>query len=237
MVCPTCTQYDFASINEGYSWVYSPNFDVVLARKHMCDGATLRTGFVNLACFGFICIGSIFLTLYLRRMEKLFDEDEQTTQDYSIRVDNPPEDARDPLEWTEFFREEFDAHVTGCTIALDNDRLVRTLKQRRELMRKLEAQVEPGTSLDMVTLAAIAVDKDRERSFFARMISCIVPGFPETYGKLAVFTSIVQGLAQQEYPVTNVFLTFETEILLRREVRLRIGRIFWGLTFDEIVER
>ena len=149
--------------------------------------------------------------MYLNRVLVLFDEDEMTTGDYSVLIDNPPEDARDPLEWKNFFKNEFDAHVTGCTIALSNDRLVRSLKERRELMRKLEAMVEPGTSLDMVTLAAIAVDKDRERSFFARMMSCIWNGFPEIYGKLAVLTSICQGLAQQEYPVTNVFLTFETE--------------------------
>lgn len=216
VVCPTCTNETFPEVSEGYTWVRNDVLNLTMARKNLCEGATISTGVVNFCGFLAICIGSVFLFIYMNRMEKQFDEDEQTAQDYSILIDNPPEDARDPMEWKEFFEDNFNVHVTCCTIGLDNDRLVGALVERREKMRKLECWVEPGTSLDMVTLAGISIQEEKKRSLMKRVLqNYFVPGFPETFGRLAVLTAEVQGLAQQEYPVSNVFLTFETEAAQR----------------------
>lgn len=153
------------------------------------------------------------------------DEDEQTAQDYSIVIDNPPGDATDPEEWRAFFKEAFGSHVTGCTVAVDNDLLVRTLVERREKMRMLELDVEPGTSLDIVTIAGIAAKRERERSGIASLIAWVAPGFPEHFARMAVLTAKVQGLAQQDYPVTNVFVTFETETGQRKALeKLTVGQ-------------
>jgi hypothetical protein len=145
-------------------------------------------------------------------MEVAFDEDEQTAQDYSIVVSNPPGDATDPEEWHIFFRDAFDgAHVTACTVAVDNDLLVRSLVERREKLRQIEMLVEPGTSLDTLTLAGLAAKQERERKFFGYLLALVVPGLPELFARLTVLTAKVQGLAQQDYPATNIFVTFETE--------------------------
>ena len=86
---------------------------------------------INFAALIFVIFGSYAMNRYLRHMEVQFDEDEQTAQDYSIIINNPPDDATDPEEWKEYFKAAFDAHVTGCTVAVDNDILVRTLVERR----------------------------------------------------------------------------------------------------------
>jgi hypothetical protein len=52
-----------------------------------------------------LLIATALLGEYLRRQEVQFDEDEQTAQDYSIRIANPPPDATDPEEWRNFFLE------------------------------------------------------------------------------------------------------------------------------------
>jgi hypothetical protein len=150
-------------------------------------------------------------------MEVAFDEDEQTAQDYSIVIDNPPGDAYNPEEWRKFFFDNFDeAQVTVCTIAVDNDLLVRTLVERRETLRKIEMSVEPGTSLDTLTLARIAAKQENERRFVGRVMAAVVPGIPELFSRLVVLAAKVQGLAQQDYPAKHVFITFETEAAQRR---------------------
>ena len=75
----------------------------------------------------------------------------------------------------------------------------------------LELLVEPGTKLDIVTLAGIAAAKERERSGLQSIMAMLAPGIPEIFSRMAVLTAKIQGLAQQDYPVTNVFITFETE--------------------------
>jgi Calcium-activated chloride channel len=71
--------------------------------------------------------------------------------------------------------------------------------------------IKSGTSLDTLTIARIATKQERERRVLARFVALFVPGIPEYFSHLTVMTAKVQGLAQQHYPATNVFLSFETE--------------------------
>ena len=185
--------------------------DVFFLRNNCAAPPSIQTSMINYTTLIFVMIGTVILNLYLKRMEVAFDEDEQTAQDYSVVIANPPGDATDPEEWHLFFRAAFDAHVTACTVAVDNDLLVRSLVERREKLRQIEMLVEPGTPLDTLTLAGIAAKQERERKFFGHLLALIVPGIPELFARLTVLTAKVQGLAQQDYPATNVFVTFETE--------------------------
>jgi Calcium-activated chloride channel len=186
------------------------------ALRNDCNGATIQQGMVNYATLWFICAGVLGLNLYLRYMEVKMDEDEQTAQDYSIVVENPPSDATDPGEWKEFFDTTFGTHVTACTVAVNNDLLVQSLVERREVLRKIEMMVEPGTAMDRLTLAGIAAKEEFGRRFVQSLVARLVPGLPELFARLVVLTAKVQGLAQQSYPATNVFVTFETEADQRR---------------------
>jgi hypothetical protein len=223
VVCPDCNSSTELSAAAN---VYFPNIrrasafqpdamvnvsDVFFLRNN-CASPAIQTSMINYATLIFVMLGTVGLNMYLRRMEVAFDEDEQTAQDYSIVIANPPGDATDPEEWHVFFRDAFDgAHVTACTVAVDNDLLVRSLVERREKLRQIEMLVEPGTPLDTLTLAGIAAKKERERKFFGHLMALVVQGIPELFARLTVLTAKVQGLAQQDYPATNVFVTFETE--------------------------
>jgi hypothetical protein len=214
--CPNCTSGDFEATRFAYG-TNDAGLNVTFVLRNTCEGATIEQGFINYASLMLIMLGTVFLNRYLKRMEVAFDEDEQTAQDYSIVIGNPPGDATDPDEWRIFFHDCFDgAKVTALTVAVDNDLLVRSLVERREKLREIEMMVEPGTSLDTLTLAGIAAKQERERSVWGRWKSMIIPGIPELFSRTVVLTAKVQGLAQQDYPATNVFVTFETEADQRR---------------------
>ena len=200
---------------------------MIFTLKNMCDGATIEQGFVNFATLVLVLIGIFAFSIYLKRMEIRYDEDEQTAQDYSIVVENPPGDATDPKEWKKFFYDNFEgAHTTAVTIAVDNDLLVRSLVQRREILREIEMKVEPGTSMDTLTLAGIAAREERSRRFLGRLMALVIPGVPELFAKLVVLTSKVQGLSQQDYPASHIFVTFETEAAQRRVLEaLSVGSL------------
>jgi Calcium-activated chloride channel len=190
--------------------------DVPFFLKNNCDQSDIQASMFNYGTLLFVMVGTIVLNMYLRRMEIAYDEDEQTAQDYSIVIENPPGDATHPQEWHDFFREAFDgAHVTCCTVAVDNDLLVRSLVERREKLRQIEMMLQPGTSLDTLTLAGIAAKEERERRFWGTLKAYFVAGIPELFARVTVLTAKVQGLAQQDYPASNVFVTFETEAAQR----------------------
>ncbi|KAL3925047.1 MAG: hypothetical protein SGILL_000669, partial [Bacillariaceae sp.] len=182
------------------------------ALRNDCDGTPWQLGAVNFASVIWVLLATFVLGVYLKRQEIQFDEDEQTAQDYSIVVSNPPPDAKDPDEWATFFRENCDgAHVTVCTIAVDNDLLVRTLVERRERLRKISNMQEPGSSMKMLDLAKVAAEEERKRNFWGKLLAMAAPGIPEHFSRIVALNAKVEGLAQLEYPVTKIFLTFETE--------------------------
>lgn len=201
--------------------------EVTFTLKNLCDGATLEQGFINYGTLVLVLVGIFLFSVYLKIMEVRYDEDEQTAQDYSIVVENPPADATDPEEWKKYFYDNFDgAHVTAITIAVDNDLLVRSLVRRREVLREIEMMVEPGTSMDTLTLAGIAAKEERARRFFGRLKAKVSPGVPELFAQLVVLTSKVQGLSQQNYPSSNIFVSFESEAGQRRVLEaLSVGSL------------
>lgn len=84
-----------------------------VALKNDCDATLPQLGAVNYITVILMLVSTTLLGEYLRRQEVAFDEDEQTAQDYSVRVTNPPPDALEPEEWRRFFMENCDgAQVT-----------------------------------------------------------------------------------------------------------------------------
>lgn len=215
VVCPDCidaTERYFKAPRQAYGIQQDTGSnETVFFLRNNCSPSNIQTSMINFATLVFIIVGTVFLDVYLRRMEVAFDEDEQTAQDYSIVIENPPGDATDPAEWRDFFLNGWGAHVTACTIAVDNDLLVRSLVERREKLRTIEMLIEPGTSMDTLTLAGIAAHNERQRRFWGNVKAFLVPGIPELFARITVLNAKVQGLAQQDYPATNVFVTFETE--------------------------
>jgi len=219
--CPTCTLDDFADAPHRIatsSSVYGSGNDLIFVMKNYCDGAKLPLASVNYATLLFVIYGMININRHLEEQEVEFDEDEQTAQDYSIVIKNPPPDATDPEEWKAFFDKKFGGgvHVTCCTVARDNPLLVRALVRRREILQMLKWKTQPGTPLDVPTLTAIAFEMRRHRSFLERMKSLAIPGVPELLQRLTSINAKIRKLSLRKYPATKVFVTFETEEAQRR---------------------
>ena len=205
----------------------SNSTSLTFALKNNCDGATLQNGFVNYGTMIVVLLGTLLLAKYLKQQEVQFDEDEQTAQDYSIVITNPPHDAHDPQEWRTFFLEQLGATATVVTCAVDNDLLVQTLVERREILRTIENSVEPGTSLDILNLAKIAAEIEHSRvKFHQKLMAIIAPGLPGLFSRLVALNAKVQGLSQLDYPCTNVFVSFETEADQRKVLsKLSVGSL------------
>lgn len=226
--CPGC-QYEPLN-NERLGYVYFDGYGVNLtySLRNNCNGATQEAGFLNFGVLIFILFGLFLLNHYLMKMEVIFDEDEQTAQDYTILVKNPPSNATDPEEWRNFFLNNLGAtHVVAVTVAVDNDELVKKIVERRECMKRLELLLEPGTVLEMNNLAGIAARVERERGALESFQSLLSAGIPELFQRIVVLTIGIRGLAQHDYPATKVFVTFETETDQRRVLQeMAVGSLY-----------
>ena len=221
--CPTCHCTDtndsvFGSLSRSRcarafssSTTTVTNTTLLFAQKYDCDGTKWQLAATNFGTVIVMVLAVFFLGRYLHREEVQFDEDEQTAADYSIQISNPPDDAKNPEEWRRYFKENCNgAQVTVCTCAVENDFLVKTLVERRERIRQIQSML-PGERLDMLILSRSAAEIERNRGFFDSLLALVVPGIPEHFSRLVALDSKVEGGSQLDYPVTNVFVTFETE--------------------------
>lgn len=214
--CPTCTldEFDRAESRIAGTTTITPEGELqtlIFALKNTCDGAKFQVGIINMASLGFILLAIAVLSLYQRQKQIAFDEQEQTAQDYSIEISNPPSDATEPEEWRDFFESRFGGHVTCCTVTIDNDLLVKALAERREVAFAIEEKLKEGGTEDTLTLHELSAKIEHGRGFVGRIMSRISPGIPELVGRLTVLNGRIQGLIQQRYRATRVFCTFETE--------------------------
>lgn len=79
------------------------------------------------------------------------------------------------------------------------------------MLRTIQNTMKPGSSMTDLQLAYLAAKVERGRNWFGRALAPVLPGIPELYAQYVALSAKVQGLAQLDFPVTNVFLTFETE--------------------------
>jgi hypothetical protein len=219
--CPTCDCIDTNESFTAYGLIppqrcaISENENgskkLLFALKNGCDGTHWQLAATNFGTVLFMVFAVMLLGVYMRREEIQFDEDEQTAQDYSIQITNPPGDAKDPEEWRRYFKENCDgAQVTVCTCAVHNDLLVKTLVERRERIRAIQS-IQPGESMDTLDLARVAAETERGRRSIPSLLAMVAPGIPEHFSRLVALNAKVEGLSQLNYPVTNIFVTFETE--------------------------
>lgn len=200
--------------------------------KNNClqDSGFRRLGLVNFASVIFLVLSIMALGVYLKRQTIQFDEDEQTAQDYSILISNPPPKANDPDVWRRFFETNFPGvKCAAVTCAVNNDLLVRALVARREVLRMMELQLDPGTAMDIDHLALLAAKAARKnKGVIKRIMAIFMPGLPELLSRLVALNTSIKGLAQLGYPCTNVFVTFESEAD-QREVLGKLSVGHWHI--------
>lgn len=192
--------------------------EILFALKNLCDGAISEVGFVNFGTVFLVILGVLAMSVYLNRKQVTFDLDEQTAQDYSICIHNPPADAYDPQEWRDFFHGNFadcdEMHVTTCTVAVDNDDLLAYLGERREVIAKLKDAL-PHMN---IRIREDNIDKLKAESnkILNDMHDILRPlrkmfGVPALCKKLEDLNDKIVEAAQKDHAVTSVFIMFETE--------------------------
>ena len=235
--CPSCRWHDW----DYFPRQYDRYAQTVLLQKQqnkktavvVVTEQSLQFIKVNSCSFGYtlgfyalISVGFMAMALYvlcfviLRKREIVFDEQAQTAQDYSLRVENPPQDAHDPEEWKAFFSQF--GMVTACTIALENEVLVQALVERRRLLIQLEAMLKPGIEFDKHDLdhavANSSIPKQQTPSWWKKTFlrSCSASDIRD---KIKLLDEDIQDLSQQIYKVADVFVTFETEHAQRKALK------------------
>ena len=215
--CPNCTMDDFKDTPYRVQNVTGldendKTIDLMFALKNNCDGAILSVGMVNFATTIFVMISMVIMKIYLTRMEVKFDEDEQTAQDYSIVVRNPPRDAVAPEVWRDFFMTIFNGvHVTCCTVVVDNDELIRSLVSRRELLNSISGSLSDENDFSVENLKKTADKIESERNIIQKVIAKLFGGVPAKYHQLVVLNERIIELSQQSHRASSVFVTFEKE--------------------------
>lgn len=191
----------------------------LFALKNKCGGEDfplMLIGLFNLAAVAVVLIGIICVSIYLRKEEIKFDMDEQTAQDYSIVIQNPPIDAKDPEEWKKFFDQKFDAHLTCCTILVDNEVLLKKLVRRRDLLLKIQEGLDPEISTKNDDIAKHVLKLKNNRHCFQRALSKVFSGIPEWHTAVLKLENEIHEMSVDERDVTKVFITFETEEIQRK---------------------
>lgn len=232
--CPTCDINDWrGDVKDRIQFLDEENMLFPIAKKNDCNFDDLfRLGMFSYATMIFIFISMMIINRDSERMEVEFDEDEQTAQDYSIMVENPPSEAKNPDDWKAFFERVTGGHVTVCTVAVDNDILVNTLVERRVIRTQLQELVGKRMMEDENELAKKAADCEKQRSAVQKIIALTLHPFgigrdiAALYNEQVVLTSKVRGLSQITYPATKVYVTFETENAQRTALTsLSVGKL------------
>ena len=78
--CPDCRNRTQVETKLVQATRVQDDANVTFALHNNCNGATYEQAFVNYATLFFVIFGCVGLNMYLRRMERLYDEDEQTAQ-------------------------------------------------------------------------------------------------------------------------------------------------------------
>ena len=229
--CANCKQEDWAQREEAYAtYTGADNTTHTFVQHNLCQGAQMPQAMVTFGTIAFLIICFWLLDWYQQKLEVRFDESWITASDYSVWVTNPPPDANDPEEWKTFFQ-QFAKQVSCCTIALNNQDLMKALTRRKVLKYDLlDLLKDKNVDLDNEGEAREAVAKYREqkrkqnekRSYLRSCFSCTIlpilrflrlahPTAEIILEEIISLKEEIIKLEQKSYDVISVFVTFETE--------------------------
>ena len=141
-----------------------------------------------------ILIGAFIILafyIYQAKAEIAFDEEVQTTSDYSIKIVNPPKHALDPEEWRDFFSNITNDNIVSVSINVNNADLLNALLKRRKLLKQSKKLI-----LDNF-------DVHDEKGALGKA--------HKKYERIQKLNQNTKALADKDYHATDAFVIFETE--------------------------
>ena len=163
-------------------------------------------GFLSFLSLLLVFFGIGYFSFHvLKKREIQLDESVQTTADYTVKVENPPKDARDAKEWGTFFSQF--GHVTCCTVALDNGELVRALLKKRNLIENLSQLLPPGVMFNKHN-----IEEAVKNAMPLKLWQNIIYNDAETIKQqISHIDEEIHGMSDKVYSACRVFVTFEKE--------------------------
>ena len=137
---------------------------------------------------------------------------------------NPPVTARDPEVWKKFFEDNFEgAHVTVCTIVVDNEDLVDLLVERRTLYLKVLNAVPRGVELKNDNLHAVLGLDPKPK------------GIDKVVEEIEKLDEKIKILGKEDFEVSSVFITFEKQLTQNIVLnQMKIARTKEDSSFDHL---
>lgn len=180
-------------------------------------------GASDIAC----CIVIIVFAVIARYVEKqsveAIDVSQQTAQDYSVCITNPPENALKPDEYLNFFSQF--GEVVMITVALNNGALIKAIADRKVyegilqgLMLYADAKIENNGS--------ITADKyeDLDLTFLQKI--GYAQTIPKCLAKVKELTETINELEKQEFVAWKVYCTYNSEFSQRNcLLKTNIGKV------------
>mmetsp|Transcript_12757 Transcript_12757/g.14867 ORF Transcript_12757/g.14867 Transcript_12757/m.14867 type:complete len:564 (+) Transcript_12757:257-1948(+) len=219
--CPTCTREEWKSSfslfveEDNNRLLFSESDDLKFIAVNECQLNDVF-GFFTFVTMVFVVL-SVYVFVYLQRRYRIeLDEGEQTSSDYSIQILNPPKiaDAKNPDLWKVFFEERFEnVHVTVCTVALNNSKLIKALLRKQHLKTQIKNLLPVTTIFDETNLEKL-IPLCNEPSPLKRIL-CFAKSADVIYNQIIDLDEQIAELSEIEYDVSRVLITFETEEMQR----------------------
>lgn len=168
-------------------------------------------GASDIVCCVLICLFALFGGYLEDKVVTKIDVSQQTSQDYSVVVTNPPEDVNDPEEYFKFFSKFGD--VVLVTIAINNGSLITALAQRKALQDKVQGMVLQQEGMSNIVVdrnSNITGDKIEENLTLSQKLG-FSPTIKGTFDEIAKVTKKIVGLSNQTFHPWKVFVTFNKE--------------------------
>ena len=223
-ICQNCTASDFAG-EASNRLAVTPDLDTTFVLRNDCEIIESQ-GIVNWVTWVFFSLFLAGISIYLRAREIRFDEDKLTASDFTICVKNPP-NVTDPDEWRDFFAQFAEKQVTVVSIHLNNEEMLKKLVLRRQQKDILRRMLPKGTDMEDENAVRVAVDahvreRDAEpKGCLGTVLDCIVfwplqklgviPIAETLVEKVDNLTKEIQELQKDNYEVSKVYVTFETQ--------------------------
>jgi hypothetical protein len=189
-------------------------------------------GAVDLAVCAFLLCFAVASKKVEDAAATAIDTAQQTTQDYAIEVLNAPKATTQDLDaYAEYFRRW--GEVVFVTVALDNGRLLRLLRRRRELRALLSTTVEGVSLLEAERSGASLESLRPEQPSFPKQLlyrlGLYSHGSLVAAEYLSVKAQVAAEAAQAQRPghlsVKRVYVVFNTEAAQRACLEAHL----WGL--------
>ena len=222
--CVDCTPILWKNDEENIIETSPNNFKV---NKNLCGGISMADGVVHIVSLTIMALGFLVLKYTQKLEDKRADERKVSSSDYTVMIKNPPPNATNPEHWRDFFSQfdDSDHKPTLVTIALNNEKLVKTLVRLKQLRLKLNKML-PGCDIkdERVVLNKIKEEKENS-SFLQNTVLCacrccgLFKNVESIFGQVTKTQEEIEILLQQKYTASRVFVTMEREDGQRKALR------------------